>query len=125
MAVAPALSVIIVISSDTISRRADVWHLEGCLKALARQKHPPALEIIVPHHRDVDGVEVLASRYPSVILLLTPGTSIAHRSGGGREHHDVLRAHGLRIATAEIFALLEDYARPDPDWSSKILAAHS
>jgi hypothetical protein len=124
MAEVPTLSVIVVISSDTISPRADVSHLKGCLDALSRQQDPPATEIIVPHHQDVDGIEELSRRYPAVVFLPVPGASIAQRSGGGREHHDVLRAHGLRIATGEVIALLEDYARPDPDWSAKIVAAH-
>jgi hypothetical protein len=125
MAEVPALSVIVVISSDTVSLRADVSHLESCLAALSRQQDAPVTEIIVPHHQDVDGIDELSRRFPAVVFLPVPGASIAHRSGGGREHHDVLRAHGLRIATGEIIAMLEDYARPHPDWSAKILAAHS
>jgi hypothetical protein len=124
MAEAPALSVIAVISSDTVSPRADVSHLEKCLDALSRQQDAPATEIIVPHHQEVDGIEELSRRYPAVLFFPVPDASIAHRSGGGREHHDVLRTHGLKTATGEVIALLEDYARPDPDWSAKIVAAH-
>lgn len=124
MAEAPALSVVVTISSDTISPRAEVSHLAGCLEALSRQQDPPALEIIVPHHRDVDGIEELSRRFPAVVFLAVPNISIADREGGGREHHDVLRAHGLKIATGEIVTLLEDYARPDPAWSANIVAAH-
>lgn len=119
-----ALSVIVVISSDTISSRAEVSHLEGCLEALSRQQDPPQMEIIVPHHADVDGIEKLSTRFPTVIFLPIPGISIADRDGGGREHHDELRAHGLNIATGDVIALLEDYARPDPAWAATIVAAH-
>lgn len=121
---APTLSVIVVIASDTISPRADVSHLEGCLEALSKQNHPPATEIIVPHHQDVDGIEELSRHFPTVIFLPVPGASIAQRRGGGREHHDLLRSHGLKIAKGEVIALLEDYARPAPDWSANIIAAH-
>lgn len=124
MAVLPALSVVVVISSDTISSRAEVSHLEGCLQALSRQQDPPAIEIIVPHHQDVDGIGGLSARFPSVIFLPVPEVSIARRDGGGREHHDELRTHGLNIARGEVVALLEDYARPDPAWAAKIVAAH-
>ena len=88
MAEGTALSVIVVISSDTVARRADVSHLEGCLGALSKQNHPPAMEIIVPHHTDVDGIEDLSRRYPAVVFLPVPIVSIAERDGGGREHHD-------------------------------------
>jgi hypothetical protein len=124
MAELPALSVIVVISSDTISSRAEVSHLEGCLDALSRQQEAPAMEIIVPYHADVDGIEELSARFRAVIFAPVPSISIADRDGGGREHHDELRAHGLNIATGEVVALLEDYARPDPTWSANIVAAH-
>lgn len=119
-----ALSVIVVISSDTISPRAEVSHLEGCLEALSQQQDPPATEIIVPHHQEVDGIEALARRFPAIIFLPVPHISIADRDAGGREHHDQLRSHGLKIATGEVITLLEDYARPDPHWSANIVAAH-
>src|SRR5918993_2028936 len=122
---APALSVVVTISSDTISPRAHVSHLEGCLEALTQQEDPPTMEIIVPHHRNVDGIEELSERFPNVVFLPVPNVSIAdRRAGGGREHHDLLRAHGLKIATGEVITLLEDYARPDPDWAANIVAAH-
>jgi hypothetical protein len=122
---APALSVVVTISSDTISPRAHVSHLEGCLEALSQQQNPPTMEIIIPHHRNVDGIEELSERFPTVVFLPVPNVSIAHRrAGGGREHHDLLRSHGLKIATGEVVTLLEDYARPDPVWSANIVAAH-
>jgi hypothetical protein len=123
MADAPALSVIVVISSDTIARRADVSHLEGCLEALSLQLDAPAMEIIVPHHQDVDGIEELSARFASVAFVAVPA-SISDRRGGGREHHDVLRAHGIKFASGDVIALLEDYARPDPTWSANVVAAH-
>lgn len=82
------------------------------------------MEVIVPHHRDVDGIEELSERYPAVHFRLIPDVSIAGRGGGGREHHDTLKAYGLKIATGDVIALLEDYARPDPTWSAKIIEAH-
>lgn len=124
MAALSPLSIIVTISSDTISKRANVSHLEGCLDALAQQQNAPPLEIIVPHHPEVDGIEELSARFPAVNFLSVPSASIAGRNGGGREHHDVLRSHGLKIATGEIITLLEDYARPAPDWASNIEAAH-
>ena len=120
----PVLSIVIVIVSDTITPRAKVTHLKSCLNALAQQKNSPSIEIIVPYHQDVDGIEELARTYPYVTFMRVTGVSIASRKGGGREHHDVLRACGLRGANGEIVALLEDYARPDINWSANVVAAH-
>ena len=48
-AATPQLSVIVAIVSDTAGPRRDVSHLEGSLRALAQQIHPPAMEVIVPY----------------------------------------------------------------------------
>jgi Glycosyl transferase family 2 len=120
----PILSVIVVIVSDTITRRAEVTHLKSCLDALAHQGNSPSMEVIVPYHEDVDGIEDLARTHPDVTFMRVTGVSIASRKGGGREHHDVLRACGLRAAKGEIIALLEDHARPDTNWATNVVAAH-
>ena len=120
----PVLSIVVVIVSDTITPRAKVSHLRSCLDALAHQTNPPPMEIIVPYHEDVDGIQDLERTYPDVTFMRATGVSIASRKGGGREHHDVLRACGLRAARGEIIALLEDHARPDANWSANVVAAH-
>jgi hypothetical protein len=120
----PTLSVVVVIVSDTITPRAEVTHLRACLDTLAHQTNPPPLEIVVPYHEDVDGIADLERAYPDVTFIRVPGISIARRKGGGREHHDVLRASGLGAARGEILALLEDHARPDTNWSASVVAAH-
>jgi hypothetical protein len=121
----PVLSVVVVIVSDTITRRAEVTHLRSCLAALANQTNPPPLEIIVPYHEDVDGISDLERTHPDVRFMRAAGVSISSRRSGGREHHDVLRACGLSAARGEIVALLEDHARPDANWSANVVAAHS
>jgi hypothetical protein len=120
----PVLSIVVVIVSDTLTRRAEVSHLRSCLDALSRQKNPPPVEIIVPYHENVDGIQELESKFTDVNFLCIPGFSIGSRRGGEREHHDVLRACGLRAARGEIIALLEDHARPDANWSANVVAAH-
>jgi hypothetical protein len=120
----PVLSIVVVIVSDTITPRAEVTHLKSCLDALSNQTSPPPMEIIVPYHEDVDGIEDLARTHPDVTFIRATGVAIASRRGGGREHHDVLRACGLRAAKGEIIALLEDHARPDINWSANVVAAH-
>jgi hypothetical protein len=120
----PVLSIVVVIVSDTITPRAEVSHLRSCLDALENQINPPPMEIIVPYHEDVDGIQDLERTRPDVIFMRATGVSIASRKGGGREHHDVLRACGLRAARGEIIALLEDHSRPDENWSANVVAAH-
>jgi hypothetical protein len=120
----PVLSIVVVIVSDTITPRAEVTHLKSCLDALAQQSNSPPMEIIVPYHEDVDGIEDLARTHTNVIFMRVTDVSLASRKGAGREHHDVLRARGLRAARGEIIALLEDYAKPDINWSANMVAAH-
>lgn len=119
----PCVSVVVVIVSDTTQARADAHHLAGCLEALGRQRAAPAIEVIVPHHARVDGIDALKQRFPHVRFLLVSGEE-AMGNGCGREHHDVLRAHGLLAARGEVVALLEDHARPDEMWCAHMVRAH-
>jgi hypothetical protein len=119
---APLLSVVVAIVSDTTTPRAEVGLLIGCLQALAEQVEAPPMEIIVPVHDRVDGVALLRERFPAVAVI--EYADIALPAGGGREHHDVLRARGIAAARGDLVALLEDHARPDPHWSASVVAAH-
>jgi len=119
----PLVSVVVAIVSDTTEPRADVSHLAGCLEALARQTDAPPMEVIVPYHENVDGVEELRPRFPRVNFLLVTGGGVSG-NGCGREHHDVLRARGMLAARGDLIALLEDHARPDERWCAHIARAH-
>lgn len=118
----PALSVVVAIVSDTTTPRADVDLLAGCLEALAGQVDAPPMEIIVPYHDRVDGVAGLRVRFPDIRLIEVADLAIA--AGGGREHHDVLRARGIAAARGQVVALLEDHGRPRSDWAAQVVAAH-
>ena len=59
--------------------RADVSHLAGCLEALERQKDAPPIEVIVPHHQSIDGIEQLAQRFPQVVFLPLTGADASER----------------------------------------------
>lgn len=120
----PLLSVVVVIVSDTTDARADVSHLAGCLEALARQVEPPSLEVLVPYHPSVAGIEDLQTRFPEVVFLRADGLKTYTGVGGSREHHDELRARGLATARGQIIGLLEDHARPDPHWCARVVDAH-
>jgi hypothetical protein len=120
----PVLSVVVAIVSDTTGTRADVSHLEGNLEALSRQIDPPPMEIVVPYHAQVEGIEKLKLRFPNVVFLRIDDLKTYSGRGGSREHHDELRARGLAAAQGEIIGLLEDHARPDSNWCMRMVDAH-
>jgi hypothetical protein len=117
----PVLSVVVAMVSDTTARRANARHLAECLEALRGQVAPPPMEIIVPYHDEVEGIDSLRARFPDVVFVAVSGLQ---RKIGSREHHDVLRARGLSVAKGDLLALLEDCAMPDPRWAASIAAAH-
>jgi hypothetical protein len=121
-AVKPVLSVVVAIVSDT-TKRPDASHLAGCLEALSQQSDAPPMEVIVPYAPPVNGIDAIERRYPDVTFVPAPDVDIAAR-GGGREHHDILRARGMAAASGEVIALLEDHARPDARWAAAVVAAH-
>lgn len=121
----PAVSVVVVIVSDTMDERARVDPLSGCLAALAAQVDAPPMEVVVPFHANTDGIDELALRFPNARFVAVTDPAIAARRAGSREHHDVLRARGLAVARGALIALLEDHARPDPRWCKGLVAAHA
>ena len=118
---APALSVVIGVVSDTTGP-AHASHLARCLEAFSGQIDNPPVELIVPHLEHFGGLEQVKQDFPKVRFF--PVDGLAAPEGGGREHHDVLRAHGLAAARGDIIALIEDHAKPDPSFCASILAAH-
>jgi hypothetical protein len=120
----PVVSVVVVIVSDTLATRAHAAHLEGCLAALQQQVDAPAFEVIVPYHADTDGIDALRNDFRAVRFVAVYDPAVARREAGSREHHDILRARGLEAARGSLLALLEDHARPDPQWCANLAAAH-
>jgi len=118
---APSVSVVVAIASDTVTGRPDTAYLARTLEALRQQIDPPPLEILVPHHRGLRGIEDLRRRFPEVRFL---PVNLRGPTVASREHHDELRARGLQAARGEILALTEDHARPDPRWCARLLEAH-
>ncbi len=120
----PLLSVVVAIVSDTTGTHCDVSHLVGCLETLTQQTDPPSMEIIVPYHPRVEGIENLKLRFPSVVFVPIDDLRTFTGRGGSREHHDELRARGLAMARGKIVSLLEDHGRPDPRWCAQVVEAH-
>ncbi len=118
-----SLSVVVAIVSDTTEARGDVSHLTESLQALSRQSNPP-MEIIVPYHSQIDGIERLRQQFPEVVFIPVNDLRTYSGQGGSREHHDELRARGLAVARGTIIGLLEDHARPAQDWCARMVEAH-
>lgn len=120
----PLLTVVVAIVSDTINSGSDVAHLAECLEALTQQIDPPTMEVIVPFHPRVEGIEQLQGRFPDVAYIPVNDLKGNIGEGGSREHHDELRARGLAVAQGEVVALLEDVGRPDSHWCARLMEAH-
>jgi len=119
----PVLSVVVVIVSDTVDRRIDVQYLRRSLASLARQQDVPPLEVIVPHLPS-EAVDGLKRDFPHVRFLEVTGLKTYTGASGGREHHDELRACGLREARGEIIGLLEDHGVAAPGWARTAVELH-
>ena len=111
--------------SIVITVVSGVRHLADCLATLANQQgcDPGDMEIIVPHDACDTDIPRLETDLPNVhfhpVELTVPGPK-----GLCHEHFDELRAAGLRIASGNIIALLEDHERPDKEWCRNMLEAH-
>ena len=122
---APELSVVVAIVSDTLEPRANCEHLRDCLdRLLNNQTDAPSMEVIVPYLNHVDGIDEMKSAFPNVNYLPVASPDMSDYQGGGREHHDIIRAHGLNVATGRIIALLEDCGLPKEDWARSVVKAH-
>jgi hypothetical protein len=117
----PLLSIIVGLSSDTTASVARADHLTECLDALAAQVDAPRLEILVPHHEPVEGLDEVKMRFPQARFLSSPDVV---KRVGGREHHDVLKARAIAASSGDLVGLLEDHELPDPRWAASVVAAH-
>jgi hypothetical protein len=119
----PVLSVVVAIVSDTTGR-PDTSHLELSLRALNNQTGAPPMEIVVPYHPSVQGIEQLRRDYPDVRFVEVADLRTYTGRSGSREHHDELRARGLAVARGEILALIEDVGLPAPDFCARLVENH-
>ena len=120
----PLLSIIVVIASDTTEPQANVSLLTECLDALSRQVNPPPMEVIVPYHQRVVGIDSLRGRFPQVDFVLVNDLKTWSRAGGSREHHDELKSVALKKARGQIIGFLEDNEVPDLNWCAATVDAH-
>jgi len=99
--------------------------VETCLKALEKGNGEIRLECIVPFDARLERVEEVRKQFPWVKFLDVRDLVQREEFGdAGREHHDILRAIGLRNSSAPIVALLEDHGTPSRGWCKAVLKAH-
>jgi hypothetical protein len=115
----PELSVIVAIIEG--GREAT----ERCLEALAKSAEGVNIECLVPFDMRLDGVAELQEKFGwATFIDAREDVDLRHSGSSSREHHDILRAIGLRSATAPIVALLEDHGTPSPTWCQALMKAH-
>jgi hypothetical protein len=118
-----ALSVVVLLASDTLPGPVDITHVCGCLDALLNQKDAPNMEVIVPYRADAAEVAGLAEVFPAVTFLGAGDEACRKPAAGGHRHHQALRSRALAHAAGEVVGLLEDFARPNPRWCAEAVAA--
>ncbi len=118
------LSVVIIAVGDTIEPHCDIDELKGCLESLSTQYDPSSMEIIVPFHSGVHGIEELRGQFPRVNFLDVGELVFRNKNGWSREHHDELRTKATMVAQGEIISLLEDHVRPAEGWTECIVDMH-
>jgi hypothetical protein len=102
--------------------------LVRALEALRQQANPPAMEIIVPLDDTIADMARLASRFPEVRFvplgaLAPPGATL----DAFAQHaiYDRRRAGGLRAATGNLVAMLEDRGLPRAGWARAMVDLHA
>lgn len=110
----------------TIVEGRDV--LRGILNALRAQVGAPELEILAPYDDSRPDIGELAREYPEVQFFSigsVPTTHPVNSAGGQHELFDRRRAAGLKRATGELVAILEDRAPPRKDWCATMVRLHA
>ncbi len=101
--------------------------LVRCLTALAAQRDPPDLEVLVPWDDTVPGIPALRDQFAAFRFLglgRVPTARPAHGPAGQHELFDRRRAAGLAAATGDVIAILEDRGVPTLDWARTMVALH-
>ncbi len=101
--------------------------LARCLAALAAQQDSPDLNVIVPWDDTVAGIPALAVQYPRFqfhFMGRVPTSRSTSRPAGQHELFDRRRAEGLKAATGDVLAILEDRGVPAPDWARTMVRLH-
>ncbi|MCC6316257.1 MAG: hypothetical protein IT361_01105 [Gemmatimonadaceae bacterium] len=97
------------------------------LDALVRQAGAPPLEILVAWDDTIPEVGALSTRFPAVRFIGMGPVATARppkSPAGQHELFDRRRSAALTHASGELVAMVEDRARPRPDWAATMVRAH-
>lgn len=101
------------------------YAMKTCLAALEPSASEYVLEVLVPYDSRLDSIDELESRFPWAQFIDARKIIVAEEHGDtSREHHDMLRAVGINLASGPIVALLEDHGVPSENWCRSLLDAH-
>jgi tryptophan 2,3-dioxygenase len=99
--------------------------IEECLSALGRSSSGIRLECLIPYDARLEVDHKLLARFSwATFIDAREQVHVDEFGTASREHHDILRAIGLRKTSAPIVALLEDHAEPAEGWCRELLLAH-
>ncbi|MGE0354937.1 MAG: glycosyltransferase [Gemmatimonadales bacterium] len=101
--------------------------LERCLSAIAAQRGGPILEVLVPWDDSVVGMDAIMERFPEFRFLALGEIGTRREKSGPAGQHELFdrrRAAGLREATGDLIAILEDRGVPRPDWAAEVQRLH-
>lgn len=120
--------------SDTIPTLSVVLTLVGgeealqrCLHALEAQTHAGPMEVIIPCDDSIAGISGIERDFPFARVLRMGRVRTARPSSsfaGQHELYDLRRAAGLRAATGDFLAVIEDRSMPRADWAGNALDEH-
>ncbi|MEZ5895317.1 MAG: hypothetical protein R3C40_10635 [Parvularculaceae bacterium] len=117
---APELTVIVtVVDGGEVLMRS--------LDALATQKNPPAMRVIVPYDATIPEIAGMAVRYPQFEFPDLGALCDGAPKDAFEQHvvFDKRRSGGLAAATGPLVALVEDRGWAQPDWARKMVEAHA
>jgi hypothetical protein len=102
--------------------------LRRVLQAVRAQQGAPPLQVLAPYDDSRPDIGAMAAEFPEVEFFSIGTVQTGHpidSAGGQHELFDRRRAAGLKRATGDLVAILEDRAPPRPDWCAVMARLHA
>ena len=99
--------------------------VRNCLDSLKSTVNGVRMQCIVPYDDRLPAVDELRVQFPWALFVDARNDVKRFRlSHFSREHHDILRSAGLRLADGNVVALIEDHAVPGSRWLQTVVDSH-